>query len=644
MHKKLWICGALLCTGLFYGQQKEIAVDTLEEVILIDSKFQLKRENSGKVVTKISAQELERSSGQSISEVINRVSGIEINGAHSTDGINLGYYIRGGRNRQVVILVDGVQLSDPSSISNDFDLRLLPLDQVASIEIIKGASSTLYGSGAATAVINITTKGPKDKNISLQLQSVLGTNQNTTDQEYQIAQFDNSVGLSGKLSKFDYQVNFSNRVSENMSAVRSEDDDEKFEDDPFSKYNVYARLGYTISDQLKFYFYGNYDNFNSAFDDAFMYTDSDNVLESEQFRTGSHWVATYKNGSFIFSDSYSELKLEIISDFPNKYDSKVYAFDSYNKYIFNKKWHTIIGLNGVFSSFNSYSIPFGETGFAQTVNEDIAQFDIVDPYVNLVFLSGKGLNINSGARLNIHSEYGTNWVYTINPSYNFKIRSGNLKALASYSTAYITPSLFQLYDSSYGNVNLNPEESATAEAGLEFTTERSRLSAVYFNRNTKNFIDFVTIDPETFAAEYQNITEEFNASGVELEVEYSLNEAFNFSANYTYTKAEDRFALRIPKNKINAAINYKLGKNSEISFNYQFTDDRTDNYFDNETFESVEVKLESYQIIDFTASHRVNEFVKIFGGISNITNERYEELYRFNTRGRNLRFGLALSF
>tara|TARA_R100001369_G_scaffold20091_1_gene36722 strand:+ start:221014 stop:222948 length:1935 start_codon:yes stop_codon:yes gene_type:complete len=644
MHKKLWICGALLCTGLFYGQQKEIAVDTLEEVILIDSKFQLKRENSGKVVTKISAQELERSSGQSISEVINRVSGIEINGAHSTDGINLGYYIRGGRNRQVVILVDGVQLSDPSSISNDFDLRLLPLDQVASIEIIKGASSTLYGSGAATAVINITTKGPKDKNISLQLQSVLGTNQNTTDQEYQIAQFDNSVGLSGKLSKFDYQVNFSNRVSENMSAVRSEDDDEKFEDDPFSKYNVYARLGYTISDQLKFYFYGNYDNFNSAFDDAFMYTDSDNVLESEQFRTGSHWVATYKNGSFIFSDSYSELKLEIISDFPNKYDSKVYAFDSYNKYIFNKKWHTIIGLNGVFSSFNSYSIPFGETGFAQTVNDDVAQFDIVDPYVNLVFLSGKGLNINSGARLNIHSEYGTNWVYTINPSYNFKIRSGNLKALASYSTAYITPSLFQLYDSSYGNVNLNPEESATAEAGLEFTTERSRLSAVYFNRNTKNFIDFVTIDPETFAAEYQNITEEFNASGVELEVEYSLNEAFNFSANYTYTKAEDRFALRIPKNKINAAINYKLGKNSEISFNYQFTDDRTDNYFDNETFESVEVKLESYQIIDFTASHRVNEFVKIFGGISNITNERYEELYRFNTRGRNLRFGLALSF
>ncbi len=113
-----------------------------------------------------------------------------------------------------------MQLSDPSSIANDFDLRLLPLDQVASIEIVKGASSTLYGSGAATAVINITTKTPKDKKISLQLQSTLGTNQSQNDQDYDIAQFDNSVAVSGRLSKFDYQVNFSNRYSENLSSIK----------------------------------------------------------------------------------------------------------------------------------------------------------------------------------------------------------------------------------------------------------------------------------------------------------------------------------------------------------------------------------------------------------------------------------------
>ncbi|CAM4036705.1 TonB-dependent receptor plug domain-containing protein [Gillisia hiemivivida] len=644
MLKKLWICGALLCTGLFYGQQKETAVDTLDEVVLIDSKFELKRENSGKVITKITTKELERSSGQSLPEVINRVSGIEINGARSNDGQNLGYYVRGGRNRQVVILVDGVQLSDPSAISNDFDLRLLPLDQVASIEIIKGASSTLYGSGAATAVINITTKSPVDKKIGLQLQSVLGTNQTQNNANYNIAQFDNSVGLSGKLSKFDYQVNFSNRHSENMSAVASENEEENFEDNPFSKYNVYARVGYKISEKLKFYFYGNYDDFESSFDDAFMYADADNILDSQQFRTGSHWVATYKNGSFIFSDSYSELKREIISDFPSKYDSKVYAFDAHNKYIFNNKFHTIIGLNGVFSSFNSYSIPFGETEFAQTVSEDVADFDIIDPYVNLVYISENGLNINTGARLNIHSEYGTNLVYNINPSYNFKLKTGNLKALASYSTAYITPSLFQLYDSTFGNIGLDPEESATVEAGLEFNSEALRFSAVYFNRETTNYIDFVTVDPVNFISEYRNIDEKFNASGVELELDYAFSDKLKFKTNYTFTEAEERFALRIPKHKLNASLNYNISTNSFASLTYQFNDDRTDSFFDNETFESKEVTLKSYNLLDFYISHRVNENIKIFGGISNLTNEDYEEIYRFNTRGRNARFGMTLNF
>lgn len=644
MHKNLWICGALLCTGLFYGQQKEIAVDTLEEVILIDSKFNLNRENSGKVVTKITAKELERSSGQSLPEVINRVSGIEINGAHSNDGINLGYYIRGGRNRQVVILVDGIQLSDPSSISNDFDLRLLPLDQVASIEIIKGASSSLYGSGAAAAVINITTKVPKDKKIGLQLQSVLGTNQTQNNQNYNIAQFDNSVALSGRLSRFDYQVNFSNRHSENMSSIKSENENEQMEDNPFSKYNVYARVGYKLSDKLKFYFYGNYDDINSSFDDAFMYTDADNELLSEQFRTGSHWVATYKNGSFIFSDSYSELKREIISDYPSKYDSKVYAFDSHNKYIFNNKFHTIIGLNGVFSSFNSYSIPFGKTEFEQTVSEDVAEFDIIDPYINMVYISGKGFNLNTGARLNIHSEYGTNWVYNLNPSYNFKLKSGDLKALASFSTAYITPSLYQLYDSTYGNSELKPEESSTLEAGLEFNSKSLRISGVYFNRETTNYIDFVNIDPVNFISEFRNIDEKFNASGVELELDYTFSNKINIKTNYTFTEAEERFALRIPKHKLNASLNYNISTNSFVSLTYQFNDDRTDSFFDSETFESETVKLDNYSILDFYISHRVNENIKIFGGISNLTNQGYEEIYRFNTRGRNARFGLVLNF
>lgn len=644
MYKKLCFGGVLLCTSLAFSQQaKNEMIEPLDEVVLIDSKFKISRENSGKVITTISGEELEKSRGQSLPEVINRVSGIEINGATSSEGQNLGYYVRGGRNREVVIMVDGVQLNDASSIANDFDLRLLSLDQVASIEIIKGASGTLYGSGAAAAVINIKTKEPVDRSIGLQYQTMIGTNNTADDKDLKVSTFDQALGVSGRLSKFNYQVNFSNRYSENMSAVRGPENLE-FEDNPFSKHNLYARIGYKLNEDLKFYFFGNLDNFNSSYDDAFMYTDADNSLISQQIRTGSHWIATYDNGSFIFSDSYSILKREIVSAYPNKFDSKVYTFDAHNKYIINDLFHTVLGVNGNFSEFNSYSIPFGETGFQQAVGADVANFDIIDPYLNVVYLSGFGLNLNTGARLNIHSEYGSHVVYNFNPSYIFNLKNGYIKTLASYSTAYITPSLYQLYDSSYGNIELSPEESSTLEAGLEFKDQSLRLSGVYFKRYTDNFVDFVVVDPANFIYRYENISDEFIASGVEVELEFEFTKNFDISANYTFTEADERFALRIPKHKINASIGYQFNENTNVALSYQYNDERTDSFYNNETFENELVILKNYNLIDLFLDHRISSNLKGFAGVTNLTNVDYEEIYSFNTRGRNIKLGLVFNF
>ncbi|HSP40861.1 MAG TPA: TonB-dependent receptor [Gillisia sp.] len=644
MYNKLCIGSVLLCTGLAFSQQAENEmIESLDEVVLIDSKFELNRENSGKVVTRITAEDLEKSKGQTLPEVINRVSGIEINGSRSNEGQNLGYYVRGGRNREVVIMVDGIQLNDASSIANDFDLRLLPLDQVASIEIIKGASSTLYGSGAAAAVINITTKEPVDRSIALQYQTMVGTNNTSDDKNLNVSRFEQAVGLSGRLTKFDYQVNFSNRYSENISAV-SDPEGSEFEDNPFKKHNIYARLGYKLNENLRFYFFGNIDKFNSSYDDAFMYADADNRLISEQMRTGSHWIGTYTNGSFIFSDSYTESKREIVSGYPNKFDSKAYTFDAHNKYIFNGRFHTVLGVNGNFSEFNSYNIPFGETGFKQAVGADVAHFNIIDPYLNVVYLSEFGVNINTGARLNIHSEYGTHLVYNFNPSYLFNIENGYVKALASYSTAYITPSLYQLYDSSYGNIELSPEESSTLEGGLEYKTQILRLSGVYFKRFTTNYVDFVIVDPADFLYRYENISDEFIANGVEAELELMVTNNLNFSANYTFTEADERFALRIPKHKVNASLGYTLFDKTNLALTYQYNDERTDSFYNSETFGNELMVLNSYSILDFFIDHRINDNLKFFAGITNLANEDYEEIYRFNTLGRNTRIGLSFNF
>jgi vitamin B12 transporter len=632
-----------LCVTSIIGAQETKTVEQLDSV-RIDTKIPIARKNSGKVVVSITSEELQRSTGKSVAEIINQVSGIEINGSRSNDGQNLGYFVRGGRNRQVVIMVDGVQLNDPSMISNDFDLRLISASSIEKIEIIKGASSVLYGSGAATAVISITTKKVSEKNISARFISTVGTNRAANDSDNDLAAIANSVNVSGTLHKFFYKMAFSNRYTNGLSAVAAPEGSEKFEEDLFNRFNTQADLGYKISENITLSRFFALDNYKAEFDD-FSYMDADYQTLSEQLRTGGSLKWKYSKGSFVLNDSHSWIDREIESAFPAMFDSRSSTFDAFGSYLISEQLTALAGVNGNFSRFNSFTIPFDETEFMQDVSDETARFNIIDPYVTINYISDFGLNVNAGLRLNDHSEYGTHFVYNLNPSYGFTFGNSNLKVLASYSTAYITPSLFQLHDPLYGNIELQPEENTTIEGGLEFSTGKDfRVSAVYFNRDETNFVDFVVVDPELFIFQYQNITDEFNASGVEVEVFKKLGDDFTIAANYTNTQADERFALRIPEHKANAALGYTLKEKTSFGLRYNYTGEREDVFFDPITFESEMVTLESFGLLNFDISHQITDIIKVFANVSNILDEEYEELYRFQTRGRNFRIGFELNF
>ena len=138
--------------------QDSLPSTQLNEVVVSDTKFELNSQKSGKIIEVITAQDLAKKQGQSLANVLSQLAGVEINGNQSFAGKNLGYYLRGGRNRQTAIYIDGIPVTDASGINLEYDLRLLSIDQIEKIEVMKGASSTLYGTGAATGVISITLK------------------------------------------------------------------------------------------------------------------------------------------------------------------------------------------------------------------------------------------------------------------------------------------------------------------------------------------------------------------------------------------------------------------------------------------------------------------------------------------------------
>ena len=641
MNIKTWVFGLLAFGMSVCGYAQKIAdstkVQQLDEIVVTDSKFDLKRENSGKVITKITQQELQHLQGKSIAEIINTTAGIEINGTKSNAGQNLNYYIRGGRNRQVLVLIDGIAVTDASQIANDYDLRLLNADQVESIEILKGASSTLYGSGAATAVINIKLKQASTEKISANFMSVVGSNQTSKENAYSIQDFRNSVSVNGTLQNLNYLASFGNQFTDGLSAISN-----GTESDPYNAINGNLKLGYGFSSAFKMNMYASFDKFKADFDDAFSGIDTDDRSKTNQYRLGIAPEFSYKNGSITLNAAYNNIEREIFSSYPATYKAESFIGDAFNRTNFNDKFYTVLGVNVQENNMESFTIPFGVADFEQSINPDNAKFTIIDPYANVVYVSDFGLNVNAGARFNNHSEYGSHLVYSVNPSYRKDVDFGYLKGLLSYSTAYITPSLYQLFEPTYGNSELNPEENSTIEVGAEINLkDKALLSLVYFNRDEKNFIDF--IDLGNFVYKYKNVDKAFTASGIEFTANYKLTQRLTLNANATYTKVEDDLNLRIPKLKGNARFDYQVFESTFLSLSYQFNDDRRDSVFNNDTFVNEEVTLKSYSLLDFYISHNiVKNKVTLFANVTNIVNEDYVELFGYSTKGRNINLGFTL--
>ncbi len=613
-----WLLAALLAGKGLLAQntpQDSLKVQQLDEVVVSDSKFELKRENSGKTVIQITAKELESSQGKTVAEIINTKSGIEIAGSRGRDGDVLGVYARGGRGKQVLVIIDGVRVSDPSTFSAEYDLRLLSPTNIASIEIIKGAASTLYGTNAATAVINITTKRSSQKDISGSFSTTIGTNQTAEDQNYDLGSISNAVNVNGTLNKFNYAVDFSNRYKSGLSAAVTPDNEE----DVFSHYSTNVRLGYQLSKDFEVSVYGNQTKFSNEYDAS--NADAPNIGRNEQERVGVSSSFAYGKGSLHLNAALTDYETNSQDTYGESVsEGSNWVLDLYNKYVFGEQLHTILGVNYIKD----------EAVFSEDVD-----FTIVDPYANVVYVSDFGLNLNAGIRLNNHSGYGNHVVYNVNPSYVFQTSNGYVKLLGSYATSYITPNLTQLFGAFGGNPDLEPEENRTIEGGLEFkVNDRLRLSTLYFDRNEKNAIgydvNFMSI----------NIADEIDANGVEVEAVWFPFDALTVDANYTFTERKGDNAIRIPKHKANVSLGYQLSEKTNVSLSYAYTGQR----FDTDFVSFTDIELDSFSLVNLYLGHElISNKLNVFLAADNLLNEDYTEIIGFTTRGRNFRVGMNLN-
>lgn len=649
MKKQLVIASVLACSfvNTYLFAQKTVSqkekVESLEEVVVTATKFKLRKENSGKVIYKITQKDIVNNAGKTVIDLLNNVPGIEIKGTNSNASEPRSTYVRGGRSRQVLILIDGVPVTDPSLISQEYDLRLLTLNQIQSIEILKGASSTLYGSGAATGVVNIILKKSLKDKITGSYEVSLGTNNGANTTSSSLADNNQNININGNSGGFNFLTSFSLTGTNGLSAAKS-NTNTVFEEDGYYSKNGLLKLGYKFNKKLSIETFLNFDEFEYDYDSG-IWADSDiNNGEQTQIRFGIKPSYKYNRGEVYLLASFNKVKRtdNNFSTFSNALNTSIFKgestnLDLVNKYVFSEKIQLIKGLNYQ-KHTNNTATPFGD------IDKDLANFSTIDPYASLVYISDYGLSVNLGGRLNIHSNYGNHFVYDGNFSY--QILDDNdfkLRGLTSYSTAFIAPSTYQLF-SVYGDVNLTPETSRTFEFGFDSSyKKRIDFRAVYFNRTEDEAIIYNNLNAAPWGI-YANSTETIKVSGIEADITIKPIEKVKLNVGYTYTdKSTD--VDYIPSNKLVANVELYPSQNSFISLVYKNVGNRFARYYDSAIFSTVDTTLPKYNLLDFNANYKLLEgTVTFFGAVTNLLNEDYEDILGYSTRGRNYKIGVRLQF
>lgn len=131
--------------------QEPTAQEEADIIVVTGTKFEQNIEDSVEDIEVITAEEMEQSGAKNLSEAVENISGIIVTG-HPTDTIML----QGFDGDYVKILIDGVEVT--GDIGGSVAVSQISTADIERIEIIRGASSALYGSDAIGGVINIITK------------------------------------------------------------------------------------------------------------------------------------------------------------------------------------------------------------------------------------------------------------------------------------------------------------------------------------------------------------------------------------------------------------------------------------------------------------------------------------------------------
>ncbi|MFA5032542.1 MAG: TonB-dependent receptor [bacterium] len=484
-----------------YGYNDSVQLYVPKEGVVSAEKMEESIENTGKWVTIVTREDIEKNFDITVLEAIRNFSGIHI----IPRGPFGGYtetHLRGGRAGDVLVLIDGVKVNNPASIDRSFDWGTLSTSAVERIEIIRGPQCALYGSDAISGVINIITrKGQKNLIDSGKTSTVKSYGSvvlrpcfipTAIKGMYNI--FSEQAGFIGATNKFDYSLSVFNINSGGLSQALGPDSLPAPEKDGYVNREAFAKLNFYPLSKLSIGLTGGYRD--SKIDvDAGPFRDDSNAVTSVVSKLGSFFINHKLTNSWNYKLSVAANNIETTDkDEPDMFDSTK-KDDSYegnyiigewqNNFKVNKFLNTIAGFE--YAKESGKSCGCERNAHTQdTTNLPLKYLSNRSAYVEIM-PHYRSIFFNLNGRIDDYVEFGA--YKTWQASLSFLVNSTQVKA--NYGIGFKMPSLYQLFSPQYGNSELIPETNHSFDVGGESRFKNGIMSITYYHQHIVNSIDLL---------------------------------------------------------------------------------------------------------------------------------------------------------
>ncbi len=545
-------------------------------------------------VTVITAKQIEQLQPNDIQELLTSVAGIDITISGGM-GKTTSLYMRGTSSKHTLVMIDGVKIG--SATLGSIAYQHIPVSQIERIEIVRGSRSSLYGSNAVGGIIQIFTKQGKG-NFALNFD--LGYGSHNTSKLI--------AGLSGKKSGTSYSLNTSLLNTDGINAYKTSDKDE----DGYNNSSVNANIKHDFSDTSFLSVNVLHASGKNEYDDTFTPA---NVLDSNfiQHVAGINYtVAPVKNWQSTFKVSHS---LDQNENFKNGAANGVFVT---NKYM--SSWQNDITLSDAFILTAGVDYLNDKIKSSSTVYDKTSR-DNTGYFVQQQWL-GESNDIVAALRVDNNQTFGNHTTGNIAWGHDF---AKAIKLIASYGTAFKTPTFNDLYWPSAGDPNLKPEKSKTTEIELRKTHSWGKASMSLYNTQIENLIS--GWPPKNVnKAEINGFEMRFNTSiaGWDTRVELALLDPRDKVSNKILQRRTQK-TVRIDTDK--SIGKWTMGA-SYIEQGHRYNDT------------SNATKIDGYSIVNLRVGYSFNKKLKLKSRIENLFDKEYETASKYNNPGLGLYVGL----